>query len=254
MADGALLACGCRGDCTGITERSNKCDEHRPTPEQEQCDHACLSDYMKDHPLVQVAICWTCKRGVNLDAMRRQVSTTVDASTDAKSIMASGDAKSKPRGRVRLDCGCEFQWSEDWQKRTWLVFGCTSHHDVARSCPEDQGVQTAKWKVVNAADPRGQWVFHKPPYKPHPEEFNVPAAIDKMFDVNPRSPSHYGGSWAIGDFITAQGLGFFEGNVIKYLCRWRKKDGLKDLKKALHYLQRFVDMAEAEEQGKEQTR
>ena len=31
------------------------------------------------------------------------------------------------------------------------------------------------------------------------------------------------------------------GNVIKYICRWKKKNGLQDLKKAMWYLQHLID-------------
>lgn len=31
------------------------------------------------------------------------------------------------------------------------------------------------------------------------------------------------------------------GNIIKYICRWKKKNGLQDLEKALWYLQHLVD-------------
>lgn len=31
------------------------------------------------------------------------------------------------------------------------------------------------------------------------------------------------------------------GNVIKYICRWKKKNGLQDLEKALWYIQHLVD-------------
>ena len=31
------------------------------------------------------------------------------------------------------------------------------------------------------------------------------------------------------------------GNVIKYICRWKKKNGIQDLEKALWYLQHLVD-------------
>lgn len=32
-------------------------------------------------------------------------------------------------------------------------------------------------------------------------------------------------------------MGFCEGNIVKYVTRWRDKDGLQDLAKAKHYLQ-----------------
>lgn len=36
-------------------------------------------------------------------------------------------------------------------------------------------------------------------------------------------------------FITANNLGFLEGNVIKYICRHGSKNGAEDIKKAIHY-------------------
>lgn len=38
------------------------------------------------------------------------------------------------------------------------------------------------------------------------------------------------------DYIMANELDFCEGNVVKYVTRWRYKNGLQDLKKARHYL------------------
>lgn len=42
------------------------------------------------------------------------------------------------------------------------------------------------------------------------------------------------------DFILMNGIGFCEGNVIKYVCRWRQKGGMEDLKKARHYLDLLI--------------
>lgn len=39
------------------------------------------------------------------------------------------------------------------------------------------------------------------------------------------------------EFITRNNLGFLEGNVIKYVCRHEHKDGVRDIDKAIHYLQ-----------------
>lgn len=38
-------------------------------------------------------------------------------------------------------------------------------------------------------------------------------------------------------------LPFCEGNVVKYVTRWRQKDGLQDLLKARWYLQRLIETA-----------
>lgn len=34
------------------------------------------------------------------------------------------------------------------------------------------------------------------------------------------------------------------GNVLKYMCRWKNKNGLEDLKKARWYLNRLIDIVE----------
>lgn len=43
------------------------------------------------------------------------------------------------------------------------------------------------------------------------------------------------------DFILANELGFCEGNVIKYLCRYKRKNGIEDLKKARQYLDFLIE-------------
>jgi hypothetical protein len=43
------------------------------------------------------------------------------------------------------------------------------------------------------------------------------------------------------DFIMANGLGFCEGNVIKYVTRYPFKNGLEDLKKARHYIDLMIE-------------
>jgi len=35
-------------------------------------------------------------------------------------------------------------------------------------------------------------------------------------------------------------MGFLEGNIVKYIARYKHKNGLEDLKKAEWYLQRLI--------------
>ena len=44
------------------------------------------------------------------------------------------------------------------------------------------------------------------------------------------------------EFIHKNGIGYLEGAVIKYVSRWRNKNGLEDLKKARHYLDLLIEM------------
>lgn len=47
------------------------------------------------------------------------------------------------------------------------------------------------------------------------------------------------------DYIAANGLGYFEGNVVKYVSRWKSKGGVEDLRKARHYLDKLIETLEA---------
>jgi hypothetical protein len=44
------------------------------------------------------------------------------------------------------------------------------------------------------------------------------------------------------EFITANDLSFLEGNIIKYVCRHKKKNGADDIKKAIHYCELLLQM------------
>lgn len=42
-------------------------------------------------------------------------------------------------------------------------------------------------------------------------------------------------------YIIANGIPYAEGNVIKYISRWRKKGGIEDLHKAKHYIDLLIE-------------
>ncbi len=55
------------------------------------------------------------------------------------------------------------------------------------------------------------------------------------------NPDHYKqGNIEVIDFILDQKLNYLEGNVIKYLSRYKKKNGLEDLHKAEWYLKELI--------------
>ena len=43
------------------------------------------------------------------------------------------------------------------------------------------------------------------------------------------------------EYIWANNLGFSEGNIIKYVTRWRSKGGIKDLEKAKHHIALLIE-------------
>ena len=44
------------------------------------------------------------------------------------------------------------------------------------------------------------------------------------------------------EFITANKLSFIQGNVIKYICRYNKKNGKEDIDKAIHYCELLKEL------------
>jgi hypothetical protein len=45
------------------------------------------------------------------------------------------------------------------------------------------------------------------------------------------------------EIIERNNMGFFEGNTLKYLMRFKLKNGVEDLKKARHYLDKLIEMS-----------
>ena len=45
-------------------------------------------------------------------------------------------------------------------------------------------------------------------------------------------------------YIEANHMGFHDGNVVKYITRYKYKDGIEDLKKAKWYLERLIEREE----------
>ena len=83
-------------------------------------------------------------------------------------------------------------------------------------------------------------------------EKKQPVTDDKEDLVN--HPSHYQSNQGIE---VIQVIGAFTedlvgmeavctANVLKYVCRWKKKNGIEDLKKAEWYLKKLIDIKEAE--------
>ena len=63
-----------------------------------------------------------------------------------------------------------------------------------------------------------------------------------MAAKDPADPKHYNQlKIQPRDYITENNLDYNEGNVIKYVTRWRHKNGLEDLLKAKNYLDYLIE-------------
>ena len=65
-------------------------------------------------------------------------------------------------------------------------------------------------------------------------------AVNKMVD-NVNHPKHYTkGKIEPIDFINANDMDYLEGNIIKYIARYKHKGGVEDLEKAEFYLRMLI--------------
>ena len=68
-------------------------------------------------------------------------------------------------------------------------------------------------------------------------------ATESALDRQVGSPQHYK-DFKIQpiEFITANKLSFIQGNVIKYICRYDKKNGKEDIDKVIHYCELLKEL------------
>ena len=125
-----------------------------------------------------------------------------------------------------LDLLARYPNAETW----WVadIAGCS-----------DRTVQRIKKKKREEADEHTLNTIHTNINKafnhPHPEK---QTALDTQVDGD-----HYKKlKIQPVEYIHANGIGFFEGNVIKYVTRWRDKGGVKDLEKAIHNIQLLIEL------------
>ena len=82
--------------------------------------------------------------------------------------------------------------------------------------------------------------------KKNMSKFSYPIESEEHDNVN--SPSHYQGKVECIDCIESAAAGlngieaFCTGNAIKYLYRWKKKNGIEDLKKAKWYIDKIISV------------
>ena len=50
------------------------------------------------------------------------------------------------------------------------------------------------------------------------------------------------------DVVAHFKLDYFQGQITKYVMRWREKGGVQDLRKAAHFLEKYIELAESQGQ------
>lgn len=57
--------------------------------------------------------------------------------------------------------------------------------------------------------------------------------------------SHYQTTIQPWDYTVANNLDYFQGTIIKYITRCWSKNGIEDLEKAAHFLEKYIELAKA---------
>ena len=56
---------------------------------------------------------------------------------------------------------------------------------------------------------------------------------------------HYRSTIQHWDYVVANDLDYFQGQITKYVTRWKKKNGITDLLKAQHFLEKYIEVSRA---------
>ena len=133
------------------------------------------------------------------------------------------------------DNNCENCFYGDYPVDAEPCGGCTANSMNGKD-------MYSKWVAVdvfknidNHGEAMAQRVIPPPKYDPKDVAFNA-LAVQVSGD-------HYKkhGIQPV-EYIHTNKIGYFEGNVIKYVTRWRDKGGVADLEKAKHYIDLLIEL------------
>ena len=57
--------------------------------------------------------------------------------------------------------------------------------------------------------------------------------------------NHYASPIQHWDYVVANELDYFQAQITRYVTRHKKKAGIKDLQKALHFLEKYIELEKA---------
>lgn len=131
-----------------------------------------------------------------------------------------------------LDCSGEPEWKQCFKEPDfyWMYY-----HRRKPDAPDWSALKTKNWSVSLDLRERNQEINWR---VISGGEDQQSGALNEQVGGN-----HYK-DMAIqpAEYIHANGIGFLEGNAIKYLSRWQHKGGIDDLKKAKHCIELLIEL------------
>ena len=102
---------------------------------------------------------------------------------------------------------------------------------------EREGAYKIQYMNVNSKKVINAWV-NKSDFEPVNDICGVTdvPGIEKV-----KHPKHYNKGIEVWDYTDSWKMDFLEGNIIKYITRYKHKNGIEDLKKAKQYIERLIE-------------
>jgi hypothetical protein len=63
--------------------------------------------------------------------------------------------------------------------------------------------------------------------------------------------NHYKSTIEHWDYVVANDLDYFQGQITKYVTRWKNKNGITDLLKAQHFLEKYIEVVNSNQDSGE---
>ncbi len=86
------------------------------------------------------------------------------------------------------------------------------------------------------------WTLSDNDYEDYEEPLISDAKPDSALDKQEGGGHYKGLKIQPIEYIHANGLSYFQGNVVKYVSRYKDKNGAEDIKKAIHYLELILEL------------
>lgn len=157
---------------------------------------------------------------------------------------------------MKKECFGEFDFDksvDDFVKEQMLKKDKKNEERI-KELMREKGITSVMDIATILKDSFGNVLDIKPKVKESCETFNQCRErlgcenVQKEDNVN--YPSHYISANGLETIDVIQAFGDIEGfcigNALKYICRWKNKNGIEDLKKAVWYLNKIISVKEGE--------
>ena len=144
------------------------------------------------------------------------------------------------------------QFMVDRLQDSFKVFNTTElemkiYPQVGEKRPGLDTISPEKWTASHASWLSNQNKLEPPSFQPEEEKEIFAESFYKDLDTGSSLDKQIGGDhykkYNIQplEYTMANNLNFCQGNVVKYVTRYKHKNGVQDLLKAIHYLELLID-------------